>query len=202
MGGRRTNSRIGWLAGGVVVVAVTFVGLPARAAPPAGSPSAPSVRSAAAARVTAEITIQHRGHDRPGIVTIRLHPPYAAGDGELLLSIFERDGRVINRHVLEPVVRGLYRAEFLFPRGGHWGYYMRFGSGQAGYVSSGIVDLTPEPGTVDTFTAAFRSGLGRVPQYVQPVGYAAFGLLAVLAFAGMWAVLAWLRTGRLGRSAG
>ncbi len=190
MGCRLTDSRIGWLAGGVVVVAVTFVGLPARAAPPD-----------AATRVTAEVTIQHRGPDRPGIVTIRMHPPYAAGDGELLLSIFQHHGGVINRHVLEPVARGVYRTEFLFPSGGRWGYYMRFGPGQAGYASSGILDLTPEAGTVDTFTAVFRSGLARAPRYVQSLGYAAFGLIAALALAGVWAILAWLRTGRLGQPA-
>lgn len=78
---------------------------------------------------------------------------------------------------------------------------MRFGPGQAGYAGSGVVDLTPEAGIVDTFTAVLRTGLRGAPPYVQPLGYAAFGVLAVLALAGVWAVLAWLNSARLGRSA-
>jgi hypothetical protein len=79
--------------------------------------------------------------------------------------------------------------------GGTWGYYLRFGPGQAGYASGGIVDLSPEAGAVETFTAVFRRGLSRAPQYVQTLGYAVFGLMAALALAGVWAILGWLRAG-------
>jgi hypothetical protein len=151
--------------------------------------------------VVAEVTIRHRGPSLPAVVLIRLQPQSAAGNGELLLSMFQRDGSVINRRVLEPIARGVYRTEFPFPSGGHWGYYMRFGPGQAGYSGAGIVDLTPEAGVVDTFTAVLHSGLRRAPPYVQTLGYSAFGILAALALAGVWAILAWLRAARVGRAA-
>ena len=194
MAGHRPDPRAGWLASAVLLGAVALFGMPAVGASTARFPPAASGTSTAVARVTGEVTIRHRGPGLPSVVTVRLDPPGATGDGELLLSIFQRDGTVINRHVLQPIGRGVYRAEFVFPSGGSWGYYMRFGPGQAGYASGGIVDLTPEAGTVDTFGAVFRSGLRRAPRYVQPLGYAAFGLMAALALAGVWAILAWLRT--------
>lgn len=104
--------------------------------------------------------------------------------------MFQRERITTNRRVLEPIARGMYRTEFLFPAAGHWGYYMRFGLGQAGFSSSGVVDLTPEAGIVDTFTAVLHSGLRGAPAYVQPLGYAAFGLIAALALAGVWVILA------------
>ncbi len=183
-----------------MLAAVTVGELPVRAAPPAGSPSDRAAATAAAARVTAEITIRHRGPGLPAVVMVRLRPPAAAGDGELLLSIFDRRGKV-NRRVLEPVARGTYRTEFPFPSGGHWGYYLRFGPGQAGYAGAGVIDITPEAGIVETFTAVLHSGLRGVPPYVQSLGYAFFGGLAVLALAGVWAILAWLSSARGSRSA-
>ena len=183
-----------------MLAAVTVAGSPVRAAPPVGPPSDRAATSAAAARVTAEITIRHRGPGLPAVVVVRLQPLSAAGGGELLLSMFDRRG-TINRRVLEAVARGTYRAEFLFPSGGRWGYYVRFGPGQAGYAGAGVIDMTPEAGLVETFTAVLHSGLRGAPQYVQPLGYAAFGVLAVLALAGVWAILAWLSSARGSRSA-
>lgn len=192
---------IGRLAGAVALVGVTLIASTAGAATPAGPPSKRVATLAAAARVTAEVTIRHRGPGLPAVVLIRLHPQSAAGNGELLLSMFHRDGRVINRRVLEPMARGVYGTEFPFPSGGTWGYYMRFGPGQAGYSGGGIVDLTPEAGVVDTFRAVLHSGFRGVPPYVQTLGYSAFGILAALALAGVWAILAWVRTARLARAA-
>jgi hypothetical protein len=194
---------VGRLAGAAVLIAVVVAGSPVRPAQPAVPRSAQAATPAAATLVRATVTIQHRGAGIPAVIVIRLQPPSAAGDGELLLSMFQRERNLtkINRRVLEPIARGMYRTELLFPSGGHWGYYMRFGPGQAGYAGSGIVDLTPEAGVVDTFTAVLHSGLRGAPPYVQPLGYAAFGALAALALAGVWAVLAWLRSARFGRSA-
>lgn len=167
--------------------AAVLLGAPAHA----GSPG-PSGQPAGTARITAQVTIKHRGPGRPSLVFIRLDPPTVAGGGELLVSIFKRDG-VTNRHVLQPIGVGVYRAEYAFPSGGPWGYHMRFGPGQAGFVSAGVVDLTPHEGTVDTFTGVFHSGLGRAPGFVQPLGYAAFGLIAALALACVSGILVWLR---------
>jgi hypothetical protein len=202
MGVRRADLRIGRLAGAAVLIAVTIIASPARAAPSPGPQPAQAAASAAAARVTAQVSIQYGGPRLPATVLVRLQPPFAAGDAELLLSMFHADGHVINRRVLEPIARGVYRIEFPFPSGGYWGYYMRFGQGQAGFVSNGIVALAPAAGTVDSFTAQFRSGLRRAPSYVQPLGYAAFAVIAALALAGVWMTLAWLRTAGLSRSAG
>lgn len=148
--------------------------------------------STAANAITAQVTITHRVPGHPSRVSIRVNPPSAPGSGELLLSIYNPDG-VVNRHVLEPVAPGVYEAEYVFPKGGTWRYYMRFGQGQAGFASVGYVGITPEAGAVDTASAVFRTGLRRAPAYVQPLGYAAFGLMAALALAGVSGVLVRLR---------
>lgn len=70
---------------------------------------------------------------------------------------------------------------------------MRFGPGQAGFVSAGVVDITPDGGKADAFTGVFHRGLGRAPGFVQPLGYAAFGLIAALALASVSWILVWLR---------
>ncbi len=162
----------------VAVSATVMFGAPASAGQPVG-------------RVTAQVTIEHRGSGRPSLVRVRLDPPTAAGGGELLLSIYNGEG-VINRHALQPVAPGVYQDEYVFPQGGLWRYYMRFGPGQAGFASADHVSITPEAGTVDTFSAVFRNDLARAPGFVQPLGYAAFGLIASLALAGVSAILVWL----------
>jgi hypothetical protein len=149
--------------------------------------------------VTARITIAHRVLGHPSLVTIRVDPPSAAGRGELLFSIYNTAG-VINRHVLEPIAPGAYEAEYVFPAGGIWRYYMRFGLGQAGFASAGYVRITAKTGSTDSASAVFRSGLRRAPAYAQPLGYAAFGLMAVLALAGVSTIL--IRLARCGPHAG
>lgn len=185
---RRRPRPVSWLAGAVVLGATVLLGALARA----GSPG-PSEQPAGTVRVTAQVTIQHRGPSRPSLVFVRLDPPAAAGGGELLLSIFKRGG-VTNRHVLQPIGLGVYRAEYVFPSGGTWGYYMRFGTGQAGFVSAGVVDITADGGKADTFTGVFHGRLGRAPGFVLPLGYAAFGLIAALALASVSWILVWLRS--------
>ena len=87
----------------------------------------------------------------------------------------------------------MYRVEYPFPADGAWRYYMRFGPGQAGFASAGYIGITNQAGGVDQAHAVFRSGLRRAPAYVQPLGYAAFGLIAALAIAGITVVLARMR---------
>jgi len=134
--------------------------------------------------VTAAMTIRHEGPGRPSLVLVGLDPATAAGRGELLLSIFSRVG-VTNRQVLEPSGMGVYQAHYLFPVGGAWGYYMRFGPGQAGFSSAGVVHITLEAGGIDSASGIFHSGLRGAPGYVQTLGYAAFGLMAALSLAGV-----------------
>jgi len=176
------------LAGAVVPAAAVLIG----GSSLAGSPG-PSEPPTGGVRITAQVTIKHLGPGRPSLVLVRLDPPAAAGGGELLLSIFTPGG-VTNRQVLQPTGAGVYQAKYAFPSGGRWGYHMRFGPGQAGFVSAGVVDITPDEGGIDTYTAVFHSGLGRVPVFVQPLGYAAFGLIAAMALTGVSRILVWLRT--------
>jgi len=169
-----------WLTAGAAALLVTAV---------------PGLVIAAAAPVAAHVTITHAGPGRPSAVEVRLDPPAAARGGELLLSIYNGKG-VVNRHVLRPGADGVYRAAYPFPTRGVWRYYMRFGAGQAGFTSAGVASISPDAGSVDTFTAAFRSGSAGVPAAVQPLGYAAFGLIAAGALAGVSAILARLRRAR------
>lgn len=143
--------------------------------------------------VTAAMTIRHQGSGRPSLVLVRLDPAAAAGRGELLLSLFSRLG-VTNRQVLEPAGMGVYQARYVFPVGGDWGYYMRFGPGQAGFASAGVVHITPEAEAIDSATGTFHSGLRGAPGYVQTLGYAAFGLMAALSLVGVSWILARLRS--------
>jgi hypothetical protein len=175
--------------GAAPLVIAALLGVPARSL--ASRPAATVVR--------AQIVIVHRGTGSPSLVSIRVDPPSAAGRGELLLSIYNTAG-IINRQVLESVAPGVYEAQYVFPVGGTWRYYMRFGPGQAGFASAGYVHITPEAGSVDSANAVFRSGLRRAPAYVQPLGYAAFGLMALLALAGVSAIL--IRLAHCGPHAG
>lgn len=143
-------------------------------------------------RATGEIAIADGGTDRPSLVTIRVTPADAPRGGEMLLSMY-RPGGIINRQVLEPVTPGVYRGAYLFPVSGTWWYYARFGPGQFGSVAGGFILVAGVPGTVDRAAVAFRGERRRTPEYVQPLGYAAFGLMGAIALAGVTAVLVRMR---------
>lgn len=122
----------------------------------------------------------------PGSTTIemRLEPHDVAGRGELYLSLTSLEQRGLHhRRVLRPVEPGLYRMEYAFPRDGAWVFYVHFGTGQAGFVGQGR--FTRAAGAVQAVRVEFGDGFAReVPGYVQPLGYAAFGLLALVAGVG------------------
>ncbi len=160
---------------------------PAPAAQPSrAAMSAPSVT----------VSIRHRVPGAPSIVEIRLTPPDAAGGAELLLSMTRPNPEryVKKRSVLTPAAPGVYRLEYTFPEGGIWYFYVRYGPGQAGFSASSPRDVDPRAGGEDTFTMRMRRGLSTgVPAWIQPLGYAAFGLAAALALAGVAAILNRLR---------
>jgi hypothetical protein len=142
--------------------------------------------------IRGQIRIAHGPAAGPSLVTVRIDPPSAPHGRELLLSIFQPGG-VINRQVLDPISPGVYRSKYVFPAAGVYGFWMRFGAGQAGFVSAGAIGVINAPGAVDDVITRFRSGLRRVPAYVQPLGYTIFGLIAVLTLTGMGTVLSWMR---------
>lgn len=142
--------------------------------------------------VTVSGRIEHKGPGLPSLVQFRLDPPNAAGGGELLVSISKGQG-LVKRGVLQPVAPGVYEFEYIFPEGGVWFLYVRFGPGQAGLVSTPYVHVLLQAGTEDTFGGVFRRGLANVPGYVLPLGYAAFGVIGALALGGVTAILLWLR---------
>jgi hypothetical protein len=179
----RTSSAAGALVAAAVAAGAVRAGGAAWTSRPAPRASAP---------VRAAITITHRGPGRPSSVEVRVVPPGAAHGGELLLSIY-RPGVAVNRRALEPAAPGVYRAQYLFPVDGAWRYYMRFGPGQAGFVTAGYIGIANQPAGVDAAASRFRSGLRRAPAYVQPLGYAACGLIAAVAVAAIAAVLSEVR---------
>ena len=159
---------------------------PAQAAAVAPAPDAPIVT----------VSVRHRGPDLASVIEIRLTPQNAAGNGELYLSMIKPTpgGYLKMRRVLTPATRGVYLFEYRFPEEGNWEFYLRYGPGQAGYSALTLADISPRVGGVDTFTSQMRRGyFERVPGWVQPLGYAAFGLLAALALAGVAAIMHHLR---------
>ncbi|HKX17803.1 MAG TPA: hypothetical protein VJT33_07340, partial [bacterium] len=143
-------------------------------------------------RATAQIAIADGGTGHPSLVTVRVTPADAPRGGEMLLSIF-RPGGMINRQVLEPVAPGVYRGAYLFPVSGTWWYYARFGPGQWGSVAGGFILVAGVPGTIDRAAVGFRSERRRAPEYVRPLGYAAFALMGAIALASVTGVLVRMR---------
>ena len=153
------------------------------AAPPQGAPS-----------VT--LTIRHHVPGTPSTVEVRLTPPDAAGGRELFLSMTKptRERYLKKRRVLTPGAAGVYRLEYTFPENGIWYFYLRYGPGQAGFYAFAPLAVDPRVGGEDTVTIRVRRGLSNgVPAWVQPLGYAAFGLVAALALAGVLVILNHLR---------
>ncbi len=157
---------------------------PSRAAPP--PQDAPSVT----------LDIRHQVPGTPSIVEVRLTPPDTARGGELFLSMTKPtpERYLKKRRVLTPAAAGVYRLEYPFPESGIWYFYLRYGPGQAGFYAFAPLAVDPRPGGEDTVTMRMRRGLSAgVPAWIQPLGYAAFGLVAVLALAGVLVILNHLR---------
>lgn len=140
----------------------------------------------------------------PSLLEMRLEPAHA-NRGELYISLSQA-GRY-KRRVLEPSAPGIYRLRYTFPAVGDWNVYLRYGAGQAGLVTWLTLNVSSAPGagasmSAEPVSARFEDGFARtVPGYIQPLGYAAFLLLAVLAFIGIAVLLTMIRqTGTRRRS--
>jgi hypothetical protein len=157
---------------------------PSRTAPP--PQDAPSVT----------LDIRHQAPGTPSTVEVRLDPPSAAGGRELFLSMTKPNPEryLKKRLVLTPAAVGMYRLTYTFPENGVWYFYLRYGPGQAGFYAFAPLSVDPRAGGEDTLTMRMRRGLSNgVPAWIQPLGYAAFGLVAALALAGVLVILNHLR---------
>jgi hypothetical protein len=147
-----------------------------------------------APRVT--LTIRHHAPGAPSLVEVRLTPPDAAGGRELFLSMTKPNPHryVKKRRVLTPAAAGVYRLDYAFPENGIWYFYLRYGPGQAGFYAFAPLAVDPRVGGEDTVTMRMRRGLSHgVPAWVQPLGYAVFGLVAGLALGAVLVILNHLR---------
>ncbi len=143
----------------------------------------------------ATVSITSSGAEQPSLVEVRLEPG-SANRGELYLSLSQA-GRY-KRRVLQPSAPGVYRLRYTFPAPGDWNVYLRYGPGQAGLVTWLTVNVSPPSGRGEalskTVSARFEDGFARdVPEYVQPLGYAAFLLLTSLALLGITVLLGRIR---------
>lgn len=142
------------------------------------------------------LTIRHQMPGTPSIIEVRLTPPDAAGGRELFLSMTKPNPEryLKKRRVLTPAAAGVYRLEYTFPENGIWYFYLRYGPGQVGFYAFAPLAVDPRVGGEDTVTMRMRRGLSHgVPAWVQPLGYAAFGLVAAVALAGVLVILNHLR---------
>ena len=133
---------------------------------------------------TATVTVTPRGERQPSTVEVRLEPREANPGGELFLSLSR--GRLHQRRVLRQAEPGTYRLSYVFPEPGAWAVYLRYGAGQSGSAAWTNLSLPPAAARAEAVSVRFRDGFSRaVPGYVQPLGYAAFGVLAAFAVLGV-----------------
>ncbi len=132
----------------------------------------------------ATVSVIPQGEQQPSAVEVRLEPPDANAGGELFLSLSR--GRRHERRVLRQTEPGTYRLLYAFPERGVWNVYLRFGAGQAGSVAWANLPVSVDGERAGDVSVRFRNGFARaVPRYVQPLGYAVFGVLASLAVVGV-----------------
>lgn len=67
-----------------------------------------------------------------------------------------------------------------------WDVYLRYGVGQAGSVAWINMSVPAARARAEAVSVRLQDGFARtVPSYVQPLGYAAFGVLAALTVLGV-----------------
>lgn len=118
------------------------------------------------------------------VIEVRLEPRDTNAGGELFLSL-SRD-RLHERRVLQQAEPGTYRHAYAFPEQGMWDVYLRYGAGQVGSVAWTNLSVPVAGERAVVATVRLQDGFARaVPRYVQPLGYASFGVLAALAILGV-----------------
>lgn len=161
---------------------VLFTGLPLLAHVSAHESSADRPVDPNAPIATVSVTPQ--GERQASTVEVRLEPQDANAGGELFLSLSR--GRLHERRVLQQAEPGTYRLSYAFPEQGMWDVYLRYGAGQAGSVAWTNLSVPAAGERAEAVSVRFQDGFARaVPNYVQPLGYAAFGVLAALAVLGV-----------------
>ena len=132
----------------------------------------------------ATVSLTPQGDRQASTVEVRLEPQDANAGGELFLSLSR--GRLHERRVLQQAEPGTYRLFYAFPAPGTWDVYLRYGAGQAGSVAWTNLSVPAAGERAEAVSVRFQDGFARaVPNYVQPLGYAAFGVLAALAVLGV-----------------
>ena len=123
--------------------------------------------------------------------------PEITGRREMMFYLFPRSRgseQHTVRRVAPAVESGRYRLEVELPEDGPWGFSLRYGSGldlYYGFVEQRI-DSTADWQVRQLVT--FRGGLEPgVPGYVQPLGFALFGLIAILTLVLIAVILRGLR---------
>lgn len=160
---------------------VLFTGLPLLAHVSAHESAADRPVDPNAPTATVSVT---QGGGQANTVEVRLEPQDANAGGELFLSLSR--GRLHERRVLQQAEPGTYRLSYAFPTPGMWNVYMRYGGGQAGSVAWTNLSVPAAGEHAEAVSVRFQDGFARaVPNYVQPLGYAAFGVLAALAVLGV-----------------
>jgi len=141
----------------------------------------------------AEVTIVQRGAGQPSAVEVRTDPE-VTGQGELFYFLILRDHGVMARGAVPPEAPGLYRFEITVPEAGEWGLSLRHGVGLDLYYAFNWFRLDPESTRTRRWEGSFSSELGAdTPQFVQPLGFGIFALVALCSLLLVFAVLRWLR---------
>jgi hypothetical protein len=118
---------------------------------------------------------------------------------EMTLFLNRRDADDRGRSLIVPPTEpGRYRFEVALPAG-RWNLTLRYGVGLDLYYTWMRIDIDPEGGVTQRRGALFEGDLGEsVPALVQPLGFAVFGLVAVVALGLVVAVLRGLKRAEAG----
>ncbi|HEX7002844.1 MAG TPA: hypothetical protein VF168_01495 [Trueperaceae bacterium] len=134
---------------------------------------------------SAQVTLERHDDDR-GVLEIELLPE-GSWRRDVFVSLYRGEFR--ERKGIRPQTDGSYRSQVTIPEGGEWGVYLRYGVAQAGYAGYGRLAVPP-PGESSSTIVRLASGFaGEVPPYVQPLGFAVFGAIALATLFGLRALL-------------
>ncbi|UCH25417.1 MAG: hypothetical protein JSV66_16025 [Trueperaceae bacterium] len=148
------------------------------------------------------VHIVEQGAGQPTRIEVDTDPA-VTGRHELHFYIFSREvgsGAPLRR-LIPPGEPGRYVLEIDFPQPGRWGVSMRYGVGLDLYYA--FVETVIEPQGLGTkkFATSFRGGLDSgTPRYVQSVGFAVFGLLAIISLVLISAVLRHVKVRQVGQA--
>jgi hypothetical protein len=143
------------------------------------------------------VSVERKADTGPGLVEVSLAPE-DSWRGSVFISLYR--GPFHERKEIRPDAEGRYRLEARLPPGDETGIYLRYGPGQSGYAGSSWITLPASGGTSVSDVSLANGFSGSVPAYVQPLGFLAFALVAVLTLAGLGSLLQVIRAARDGYS--